>query len=106
MPFSEEEREVLRSADKARELMKSETWAFFEAVLATTIQGALPLLEQTDFSQEGLIREQYQKGTINGLRLAKGLFEATIQSADEIRAREAQARVDDSESEDEEDETV
>lgn len=82
--MDEEERATVRAGKKAKELMESEAWQFHAALLDVSIRSHLELLASPSAGLDGLIHSEYAKGTLNGLRLSRGLLEATVEASEMI----------------------
>ena len=88
MAISDEEQLVLNAGRKAEEFQKSEWWDFYCSLVDGVTASQASLLTAPAGDIGGLLRTEYQKGTVNGLRLLRGVFDETIAQAKAIRRRE------------------
>ena len=99
--ISEEERGVLAAAKWASELQKTDDWVRYMEFLQKLQLAQLSQLATPSSDVGGVLRTEYQKGTVYGLSLATTAFDETIAQAKAIRQREESL-----DPEDDEEETV
>lgn len=86
--ISDEERGVLAAAKWAETLQKTEDWTRYMEFLQKLQLAQLSQLATPSADVGGVLRTEYQKGTVYGLSLATTAFDETIAQAKEIRLRE------------------
>ena len=97
--ISDEERGVLNAAKWASELQKTDDWVRYMEFLQKLQLAQLSQLATPSSDVGGVLRTEYQKGTIYGLSLATTAFDETIAQAKAIRQREESLDPEDDEEE-------
>jgi hypothetical protein len=82
--MNEEERMIVNAGRKAKELMETDSYKFHVKLLDEAIQSQLFGLVRPANGLDGAFQSEFEKGTINGLRLSRNLFQTTVEAAEGI----------------------
>lgn len=97
MPLTDDERELLDAASKAKDLLEHPSWKAFAWAIERQIAIFQRRVSVPMQNPDDAFARNVEIGTINGLRLALNAPAATVALADEVRARLAQEDEDETE---------